>query len=58
MGHILPNTQDVYYDKTKVEFHQQEYLKLDFSRTSRISRKAKDKLINIEQLEKFLEDDW
>lgn len=25
MGHILPGTQDVYYDKTKVEFHRNEY---------------------------------
>lgn len=31
-GHILPGSQDAYYDKTKVEFHRKEYMKLDFSR--------------------------
>lgn len=32
-GHILPGSQDAYYDKTKVEFHREEYMKLDFSRS-------------------------
>jgi len=32
-GHILPGSQDVYYDKTKIEFHRNEYMKLDFSKT-------------------------
>lgn len=32
-GHILPGSQDTYYDKTKIEFHRTEYMKLDFSRT-------------------------
>ena len=44
--------------KDEIEFHRQEYLKLDFSRTSRISGRMKDKLVNIEQLERFLEDGW
>lgn len=29
-GHILPGSQDAYYDKTKTEFHRAEYMKLDF----------------------------
>ena len=58
MGHILPNTQDVYYDKTKVEFHRQEYSKLDFSRASKIFGKTKDKLVNIEKLEMYLDEGW
>lgn len=57
MGHILPSTQDVYYDKTKVGFHRKEYSTLDFSRVEGTSR-AKDKLIDIGQLERFLEDGW
>jgi len=32
-GHILPGSQDAYYDKTKVKFHRKEYMKLDFSRS-------------------------
>lgn len=32
-GHILPGSQDVYYDKTKTEFHRVEYLKLNFSKS-------------------------
>jgi integrase len=53
MGHILSGTQDAYYDKTKVDFHRDEYAKLDFS-ISRISRKITDKLIDIPELEKYL----
>jgi integrase len=33
-GHILPGSQDAYYDKTSVKFHRSEYAKLDFSRRS------------------------
>ena len=32
MGHILPGSQDTYYDKTKVEALRAEYMKLNFSR--------------------------
>lgn len=28
--HILPGARDTCYDKTKVEFHREEYRKLDF----------------------------
>jgi len=33
-GHILPGSQDAYYDKTSVNFHRSEYAKLDFPRRS------------------------
>jgi integrase len=32
-GHILPGSQDVYYDKEKVEYHRAEYAKLNFARS-------------------------
>ena len=30
MGHILPGTQDTYYDKTKVEYLRSRYVKVNF----------------------------
>jgi integrase len=32
-GHILPGTQDPYYDRTKVNFHREIYSKLNFARS-------------------------
>ncbi|MBN1762231.1 MAG: tyrosine-type recombinase/integrase [Methanomicrobia archaeon] len=32
-GHILPGSQDAYYDKDKVEYHRAEYAKLNFARS-------------------------
>lgn len=32
-GHILPGSQDTYYDKEKVEYHRAEYAKLNFTRS-------------------------
>ena len=29
-GHILPGSMDTYYDKTSVEYHRAEYMKLNF----------------------------
>lgn len=58
MGHILPGTQDVYYDKTKVEFHREEYVKLDFSRGGMSMERMTDKLIDIEELEGYLSNGW
>jgi len=57
MGHILPGTQDVYYDKTKVEFHRKEYAKLDFSRSGML-RRMLDKLVDVAELERYLNDGW
>ena len=57
MGHILPGTQDTYYDKTNIDYHRDEYAKLDFRRTVAIPQ-AVDKLINLEDLETYLEDGW
>ena len=56
MGHILPGTQDVYYDKTKVDFHRKEYAKLDFSRSK--AGKTTDKLIDIDELEAHFSEGW
>jgi integrase len=57
MGHILPGTQDPYYDRTKVEFHRDEYARLDFSRDGAAARTA-DKLIDIVELEEHLNEGW
>jgi integrase len=57
MGHILPASQDVYYDQTKVDFHRSEYSKLDFSRGG-ITEKMTDKLINLTDLNHYLLDGW
>jgi len=57
MGHILPGSQDAYYDKTKVDFHRREYAKLDFSRSG-ISSEARDILIDISKLEEHLKEGW
>jgi integrase len=57
MGHILPGSQDPYYDKTRVTFHRQEYAKLDFSR-GKASKKVRDKIVSITELEKYFNDGW
>jgi len=57
IGHILPGTQDAYYDKTDIEFHRSEYAKLDFSRGG-IPAKAVDKLISMAELEEHLGGGW
>ncbi|KXB00326.1 hypothetical protein AKJ41_04165 [candidate division MSBL1 archaeon SCGC-AAA259O05] len=67
MGHILPGTQDEYYDRSNVEFHRQEYAKLDFSddRSSgqnegRKEEKAggPDKVVEKEELPEHLGRGW
>jgi hypothetical protein len=58
MGHILPGTQDVYYDKTKSDFHREEYAKLDYSRNGLSTKRVVDKLICIGELESYLADSW
>jgi len=57
MGHVLPGTQDVYYDRTKIDFHREEYSKLDFSRSG-ISMRGIDKLIHMKELEHHLSVGW
>jgi integrase len=56
-GHILPGVQDTYYDRTKVDFHRNEYSKLDFS-TGGVSDRGRDKLIDIGELEGHFEEGW
>ena len=57
MGHILPGTQDVYYDK-KVEFHRKEFAKLDFSRSGTTMGRMVDRLIDVSELEDRLSEGW
>jgi len=56
-GHILPGAQDTYYDKTKIEFHRDEFAKLDFSLSSSTQRSS-DKLVPIPELEDHFQDGW
>ena len=56
-GHILPGAQDTYYDRTKVDFHRNEFSKLDFS-VGRVSGRGRDKLIDIGELERHFEEGW
>jgi len=56
MGHILPGTQDVYYDRTRINFHRREYAMLDFSRITK--ERTTDKLIDIDELETHLSEGW
>lgn len=58
MGHILPGSQDAYYDRSKVDFHRNEYAKLDFSAGEPSSTKSKDKLIDGRDLERYLGEGW
>jgi integrase len=55
-GHILPGSQDAYYDKDKINFHRAEYEKLSFF-DSPITRSA-DRLIESNELEKHLNEGW
>jgi integrase len=54
-GHILPGSQDTYYDKSRIDFHRQEYAKLVFSREI-LPEIAVDRLIDLTELEKYLAD--
>jgi len=56
-GHILPGTQDPYYDRTKTDFHYEEYSKLDFSRSGR-PLKMTDKVISISEMEQHFASGW
>jgi len=57
MGHILPGSQEFYYDKTRVEFHRREYSRLDFSRGG-ASAKTVDRLIDVAGLDGYLDEGW
>jgi len=56
-GHILPGTQDVYYDKTRIDYHREEYGKLDFSR-GRTPPRTVDKIVNIAELSTHFDQGW
>jgi hypothetical protein len=53
----VPGSRDVYYDKTKTDFHREEYSKLNFS-IEKSLQTAKDKLIEIHRLEPHLSHGW
>jgi integrase len=55
-GHILPGSQDAYYDKDKIDFHRNEYEKLNFF-DSPITH-SMDKLIESNELQKHLGEGW
>lgn len=57
-GHILPGSEDTYYDKTSVDFHRSEYAKLDFSQNQAFMTLVKDKLIDLHDLEEHLNGGW
>jgi integrase len=56
-GHILPGSQDVYYDKKDVAYHREEYAKLNFS-SGIPTRRVVDKLIDRKALEDHLKQGW
>jgi integrase len=55
-GHILPGSQDTYYDKGKTDFHRPEYEKLNFFEPP--ATRSTDKLISSKELEKHLNEGW
>lgn len=56
MGHVLPGSQDPYYDRKKIDFHRNEYARLDFSRGT--TQTQKDKIVGMDELEDHLEKGW
>ncbi|MCJ7423949.1 tyrosine-type recombinase/integrase [Candidatus Bathyarchaeota archaeon] len=55
-GHILPGSQDAYYDKDKTDYHRLEYEKLNFFDSP--ATRSTDKLIHSKELEKHLNEGW
>jgi len=55
-GHILPGSQDAYYDKDKIGFHRNEYEKLNFFDSPMTH--SMDKLIESNELQKHLGEGW
>ncbi len=56
MGHVLPGSQDPYYDKDKVDFHREQYARLDFSQGTTSTQT--DKVVGMGELEEHLERGW
>jgi len=55
-GHILSGSQDAYYDKDKIDFHRNEYEKLNFFDPP--ITPSVDKLIGSDELQKHLGEGW
>lgn len=55
-GHILLGSQDAYYDKDKIDFHRNEYEKLNFFGLP--ITPSVDKLIGSDELQKHLSEGW
>ena len=55
MGHILPGTQDTYYDKTKIEEFRAKYTRIQFFRKAEVDKiemlKTFAKTLGIEEIE-------
>jgi len=55
MGHILPGTQDTYYDKTKIEEFRVKYARIQFFRKAEVDKiemlKTFAKTLGIEEIE-------
>lgn len=51
MGHILPGSQDAYYDSTKVDWMRQEFLQLSFERESSEVKELRAALERKEEME-------
>ncbi|WGI17685.1 tyrosine-type recombinase/integrase [Methanonatronarchaeum sp. AMET-Sl] len=56
MGHVLPGSEDPYYDKTKTKYHRKQYKKIDFTTTP--PTEEKDKIIEPKKLQKHLNKGW
>lgn len=56
-GHILPGSQDVYYDKSKIEEHRALFARLDF-RADMSMPSVSDKLIKVDELEQHFAMGW
>jgi len=57
MGHILPRSQDAYYDRTKIEEMRTKYSKLVLPAGANTGEKEQ-KIVTEDQLEKLLPEGW
>jgi integrase len=55
-GHILPGSQDAYFDKTKIDEMRAKYQKMNFEPS--LGSQKEEKVILEEELKKYLLDGW
>jgi len=59
MGHMLPGSQENYYDMSRVEEMREKYSRMFFFNPSRTStKKVIQKIISEEELERYLAEGW